>query len=61
MRRKCHRVSISLWKRRGRSSSRYRRHFPLYTLHDSEHSYRVAQNMHHLIPRKPVCASTPDN
>ena len=26
------------------------RSFPLYTLHDPEHSYRVAQNMHRLIP-----------
>ncbi|HTR35037.1 MAG TPA: ATP-binding protein [Bryobacteraceae bacterium] len=27
------------------------RHFPLYTLHDPEHSYRVAQNLHRLIPQ----------
>lgn len=27
------------------------RNFPLYTLHDPEHCYRVAQNMHHLIPQ----------
>lgn len=26
------------------------RSFPLYTLHDPEHSFRVAQNMHRLIP-----------
>src|SRR5208282_800072 len=26
------------------------RSFPLYTLHDPEHSFRVAQNMYRLIP-----------